>query len=366
MTGLLVATVWWASAACASDVSTSGSAAPSSISSSGSTPSTSPGQTTGSAPSATAATGAPRPSPGCGSSTVGSVEVERHPLDVGGVERFYLLTTPPAHDGRTPLPLVLDFHGLAEGAQVHSQMSNYGATAKKEGFVVAFPHGQGAPVRWDANMTSNPNADLTFVDQMLDDLGATLCIDTSRVYATGLSYGAIWSSFLTCTRTSRFAAVAPVAGMTIPEGCAPTRPMPAIAFHGTADPILSFNGGVGTGLSKIFAKPADGAPTTAEVTTTTQPPDLNGPGYPKAAADWAARNGCKPGATDTKIKPDIVHRVYDCPANAAVELYIVIDGGHAWPGSEFSKGIGSVVGPTTMDISATELSWKFFQRFQLP
>ena len=37
----------------------------------------------------------------------------------------------------------------------------------------------------------------------------------------------------------------------------------------------------------------------------------------------------------------------------------------AWPGSAFSASIGKVVGPTTMDISATDLTWEFFQRFQL-
>ncbi len=63
---------------------------------------------------------------------------------------------------------------------------------------------------------------------------------------------------------------------------------------------------------------------------------------------------------------EVIHRVYDCPAGADVEFYIVLGGGHAWPGSTFSQAIASVVGYTTMDISATELAWSFFQRFQLP
>jgi polyhydroxybutyrate depolymerase len=155
----------------------------------------------------------------------------------------------------------------------------------------------------------------------------------------------------------RFAAVAPVAGLQAPEGCDPSRPMPVISYHGTADPILKFNGGVDLGS---ISGGGDGAP------TTTLPPDLDGPGYPANVAAWAARNGCDPEPSDTELTETVIHRVYDCPADAAVELYIVVGGGHAWPGSEFSAGIGDVVGPTTMDIDATELSWAFFQRFQLP
>ncbi len=314
-------------------------------------PGSTPGTTTG------VATGAPRPSAGCGLAPVAAVSAERHTLEIAGVERFYLLTTPDSA-ADAPLPLVLDLHGLAEGAQVHTAMSDFGTLAQAEGFVVAFPNGTGQPVRWDADTTSDPNDDLAFFDQLVDQIETDLCIDTSRVYATGLSYGAIMSSFLTCVRADEFAAVAPVAGITVPDDCHPSRPMPVITFHGTADPILKFNGGVD--LGSISPGGADGA------TTTTVVADLDGPGYPEAVREWAARNDCDPDPTDTEVAPDVVHRVYDCPPDAAVEFYIVEGGGHAWPGSAFSASIETVVGPTTMDISATDLIWAFFQRFQLP
>jgi polyhydroxybutyrate depolymerase len=60
----------------------------------------------------------------------------------------------------------------------------------------------------------------------------------------------------------------------------------------------------------------------------------------------------------------VTHRVYDCPDGADVEMYIVAGGGHAWPGSEFSKGVEQIIGPTTFDIDATDLIWEFFQRFR--
>jgi polyhydroxybutyrate depolymerase len=299
-------------------------------------------------------------SPGCGTSKVRALEKDDRTIQVDGQSREYLLTTPPAHDGKTPLPLVLDFHGLAEGAQIHTLMSNFGALAKKDGFVVAFPQGQGQPVQWNLSAPPKPHPDLDFVDQLLDRLGNDLCIDTSRVYASGLSFGAFMSSFLACERPNKFAAVAPVAGVTVFPGCEKKQPIPVIAFHGTGDPILRFNGGVGAIPGITSPAPVEGA-----TTTTVPAADLNGAGYPKNVATWAKRNGCDPKPTDTKVASDVIHRVYHCPAGQDVEFYIIIGGGHAWPGSKFSQQIASVIGRTSMNIDATKLMWKFFQRFQL-
>lgn len=312
-------------------------------------------------PTTVPAAGAAIRSSGCGTSTAHASDAERHTMTVGGQERFYLLTVPPAHDGRTPLPLVLDFHGLAEGAVVHTKMSNFGALAKQQGFVVAFPNGTGQPVKWDLSVPPKPNADLAFVSRLIGTLESDLCIDISRVYADGLSLGAFMTSFVACSLANRFAAVAPVAGITIFDGCTPSRPVPVLAFHGTADPILRFNGGVGA-IPGITG-PAPGAGAT---TTTTPAADLNGAGYPAAVAKWAQRNGCDPTPTDKNVSKEVIHRVYHCPAGQDVEFYIIVGGGHAWPGSEFSKSIVSAVGYTTMDINATNLIWDFFKRFQLP
>lgn len=308
----------------------------------------------------TTAPGAPVPSPGCAAGTAGTqVTLEPRTLQIEGTERTFLLTTPTSEPDE-PLPLVFDFHGLAEGSQIHSTMSQFSPVAQEEGFVVVFPQGTGQPVKWDADPASDPNLDLAFVDSMLETIEAERCIDTSRVYSTGLSYGAIMTSLLMCTRADTFAAFAPVAGIRLPEPCDPGRPLPILTFHGTADPILTFDGQVGDSLGSILSGE------TPASTTSTAPPDLDGEGYPATVASWAEMNGCDPEPTDTEISDTVIHRVYECPEGADVEFFIVVGGGHSWPGSEFSKSIEAVVGPTTFDIDATREAWAFFERFALP
>lgn len=319
---------------------------------------------TDAAPEGEVATGDATPSAGCGTSTATPVSKKTVKLAVAGEDRSYDLVVPKAHDGKTPVPVVVDFHGLAEGAAVHAQMTQMGPLGEKDGFVVVFPQGTGSPVRWYLG-TDGQKSDAPFVNAMLDGIEKDLCVDTSRVYATGLSFGAIMSSFVACGELgARFAAVAPVSGITHSDDCKPRHPMPVLTFHGTADPILLFNGGVN--LSGIPSGAGGTGGSAAATTTTTKPADIDGAGYPATVAAWAKQNGCDPKPTDTKVTASVIHRVYDCPAKSPVEFYIVLGGGHSWPGSQFSKSIEKIVGPTTFDIQASPLIWAFFQRFRLP
>jgi polyhydroxybutyrate depolymerase len=290
------------------------------------------------------------PSSGCESAPHGPVEVERVDTSAGGVDRYYLLTAP---EDEEPLPLVIDLHGFMEGADVHVQQSALGEYGIQEGFVTAFPHGTGEPVQWDTSGGESP--DLAFIDQVIDEVSAGRCIDTTRVYATGLSMGAFMTSLLACERADRFAAFAPVNGLQLPEGCQPSRPVPVLTFHGTLDPILLFNGGIDTS-SFSGGDPGPGA--------TIPPADLDGEGYPATAAAWADLQGCTDPADEAV--PPVVDRTWTCPDGAAMELVIIEGQGHGWPGSEFARAIEDIVGPTVDGVDGNARIWEFFERYQLP
>ncbi len=325
------------------------------------------------APGNAPAKGPAVPSPGCSIPTtepgLPAVSDQKVTIEVDGVPRWYLLNEPsntvPAPGGTdtTPRPLVLDFHGLEEGAEVHSVTTQFGALGNTDGFVTVFPNATGNPLEWNTTSRTG-NADLDYVTALLTQVESTQCIDTSRVYASGLSDGSFMVSLLACTMSDKFAAIAAVSGLQLPRPCHTTRRVPILAFHGTADPILYFNGGIGTGtLDKILGH---GASAGSSTTTTTLPKaNLHGAGYPATVQAWAVKDGCNPHATDTRKSSQVILRTYRCPPGTDVEFYIIVGGGHAWPGSAFSRSISDLTGFTTFQINATDTIWSFFRRFQL-
>ncbi len=228
-------------------------------------------------------------------------------------------------------------------------MSQFGTLAQQDGFVVAFPEGTGDPVRWDMTTLAPANPDLEFVTALLAQLEATQCIDTSRVYASGFSDGAYMASALACSMSDQIAAIGAVSGLQLPTRCTTDRPVPIIAFHGTADPILPYDGGTGTTTLSQELDDTEATPTPV----------------PTVVRDWAARDSCNSRSVDTDVASQVVLRQFRCPADTAIEFYTVLDGGHAWPGSLISASELATNGATTFQIDATSLMWSFFQRFQL-
>lgn len=283
--------------------------------------------------------GATGPSPGCGFTAQGSVTDKSETVSVGGSIRRYTITVPPNHVPGTsePVPLVLDFHGLIEGmVGTHPLATQFSSLARAEGFAVVDPIGSNGGLNWDVSLLEG-NPDLQFVDTLLTTLGNTMCIDRSRVYITGLSYGAFMTSMLMCMRPNTFAAAAPVAG--IQNLCTATqRRVPFVTFHGTNDPILPYD---------WFS------------------------GAPHAIA---AKYGCVDPPTATTLQPNpdpstegaITRTTWDCQGvGSAAESYTIGGGGHSWPGSVFFGLVAFIVGPTATSLDATDVIWDFFAQHHL-
>jgi polyhydroxybutyrate depolymerase len=276
----------------------------------------------------------------------------------GGIERCYYLYAPPGLDPVQPAPVVLSFHGFLSNPDSHALITGWHALAREEGFLVVYPQGTQFPQRWNAGSTWGDSDvdDVQFYRELLDHLSTLTAVDRSRVYVNGFSNGGGMTVRIGCEAAELVAAIGSVAGAVVEmEDCDPSRPLPAMAFHGTADPIVPYEGGEMKGWLLRWAAGVTDAPT-----------------YFVGAEDWVALwaegNGCNPVPETIPQQGDVYGLHYTGCAQSAggapaadVVFYTIADGGHTWPGGIPIPGVGK----TTNDIDATREMWQFFQAYRL-
>ena len=288
------------------------------------------------------------------------IDIEVRNVSPELAERWYYRHIPPSYGAR-PLPLVVDLHGYSEGATIHLMMSSLGKFGDEKGFITVTPQGQGAVARWDTALKGS--ADAAFIKAMITDVKKQVCVDTRRVYVAGLSNGAFMASALACVLSKQIAAIAPVAGVQAPKGCRQARAVPVVAFHGTADGFVGYDGGLGERARRLPA--ADGSGKTLEESGQLPKASSKGPSVPETMQAIARRNSCNAKQLQKRVSSDVTRISYECSKSRDVALYRVTGGGHSWPGSAFSQQIEAFVGKTTMTISANEIMWRFFVKHPL-
>ena len=289
--------------------------------------------------------------PDCANLPDVSVGLSTEVLTSGGNEYNYQFTVPSSYDG-SPLPVVLDFHGIGSNGAQQAVFSGWSAAAESEGFLSVQPTGLMADgddrASWELPQfeTSDRN-DIQFVVDLIDVISSQICIDPARIYSTGMSNGGLFTSTVVCELSERIAAAVSVAGVTHHESCSPTRAVPYLAFHGTDDTVVPFNGG---GESTL-----DGAAGSSEFFEQVIPEEF---------AEFADSNGCS-GSTDSQITPEVTLTSYSgCNDDVPLGFYTIEGAGHTWPGSSISAAIPTL-GVTNLDISATEIAWEFFGQHTL-
>ncbi len=260
-------------------------------------------------------------------------------LESGGMQRRVDVHLPPGYDPTVPTPLVLNFHGFTSDGVQEALLSQMNSKADAAGFIVMYPYGTGTPLSWDAGAccgqaVQNSVDDIAFVSAVVDQADSELCVDDTRVYATGMSNGGFLSHRIGCELSTRFAAVAPVAGVNGMQSCSPSRPMPVMHFHGTADPLVPYDGSSTLGFISV----------------------------PDSFAAWGARDSCTGDPVETYRNGDSHCSTYQqCAGGAEVTLCTVDGGGHTWPGGTPVPSLGA----TTTDLDATDAMWTFFQAHPL-
>jgi polyhydroxybutyrate depolymerase len=163
-----------------------------------------------------------------------------------GVQRSFLVHAPPSYDGTTPVPVVLDFHGLGGNSNQQRNLTRWDDVADAQGFISVYP--QGIENAWNAGgcCGNTGSDDIAFVRAIIQTLSEDACIDTRRVFASGCSNGGGMSYRLACEAADVIAAVAPVDfDCVLGQGCgdcAPSRPITVVQFRGTADQLVDYEG----------------------------------------------------------------------------------------------------------------------------
>lgn len=276
-------------------------------------------------------------------------------LEVDGLKRTFEYYVPPSYTGDKTVPLLLSFHGAGSSGKGQMRLTNFDELAEKEGFIAVFPDstamkdgkiipreeddtgfdpGSGVDKSWKINH-SQVN-DVAFTSAILDYFEKHYNIDANRVYATGMSSGALFSSHLAVTLPERIAGIGLVTGQMTETTAAitPKKPKTVVMIMGDEDPLYQQR--PPTILSN--EETIDFWLKANQITTE---PDF-------AYLPQTAEND------DTKIGRT---RYRGGKNNTEVIYYLVEGGGHTWPGGPQYLP-ESVIGKTSRHMNASEVLWE--------
>ena len=273
-------------------------------------------------------------------------------LQVGGRERSYTVHVPPGMTDSRPVSLVIVLHGGAGSGAGAATQTGFSREADRSGFLVAYPDGTDQPrpflnalgkpglLTWNAGgccgyAMENRVDDVAFLRAMVGEISRNYRIDPKRVYATGLSNGAMMAYRFACEASDVVAAVGIVAGVVL-SPCAPATPVSIIHIHGSADENVPVAGGIGR----------------KSVTRTSYP------AVAESLALWVRADGCTAEPERSEAAPHVHLTDYrPCRAGTEVAYYLIDGGGHSWPGGERMAGF---LDAPSQSIAATPLIWRFF------
>jgi polyhydroxybutyrate depolymerase len=252
-----------------------------------------------------------------------------------------MLHIPPSYGGTAALPLVIVYHGFSLDAGFMASYTGFPAVADTAGFVAVFPNATGSPSVWnDTDLTAGTVDDVSFTRDLITKLDTDLCIDSERIFVAGYSNGGGMAQRVACDSPKQIAALALVEATYQP--CNGEAPL--VAFHGTLDLLVPFDGG-------------------------DNPPERGGGVFPpvrRSISEWARNLGCDGLGVISRPANTVELTTYRrCTrGDGEVLLYALIGGGHTWAGAAVDLP-PNVTGATNHDINATAVIWQFFSTHPL-
>ena len=261
--------------------------------------------------------GGAMPSGGCGKAR--TLQNGTLSITFGGASRVYILRAPENYDNNHAYRLVFAYAESGSSA-MSVATRNYFTLATldtSKTTIFAAPDAANGAGSWS-------KSDVELTDAILAQLEGDLCIDKTRIFATGFSFGGAMSLALACTRADVFRGVAFFSGADLTGSCtAPlTKPIAYYASQASQD-------STGTPM-----------PSSGRV----------------KQAEFAAVNGCTPEPSATTFpaagQPHTCTIYKNCSAGHPTE-YCVFDGPHGWEPRDPGQ---------TTSWNAPE-AWKFITQF---
>jgi len=207
----------------------------------------------------------PTPSKGCGTTSklqkTKSVENgDRFEMRVGSDNREYFITLPKNYDNKKPYKLLFAMHCMGSNAEdfVHHNAdqdhpSPYYGQQKLDtegNYIFVSPRGDTDGMPWSVSS----DKDHKFINQLLTTLEENYCIDTSRVFMTGFSFGAMVTNSMAQDMQDRLRAVAVYAtadyNIYLPKNKG--LPIAWMAVHGKNDGTCQYNRARDSALKRIL------------------------------------------------------------------------------------------------------------------
>jgi polyhydroxybutyrate depolymerase len=323
-------------------------------------------------------------------------------VTVDDVDRTFMVRLPRGYDASRHYPVMILLHGLNQDADDMERLTRFDDLADKDSIIAVYPmalHGRwnlgvkpperrmmpmgpgrrrggypgggypgggypgggypggggGYPGGGQQPQNREPEErrstqadDIAFFNQLLDELGTKFSVDSSRIYAAGLSEGGFMSMRIGCALGDRIAGIATI-GAAMPKNmmCLPSRPVPIVMINGTSDPVVPYGGGTEHNLDLPTISVGESAKAWAKIDHCAEKPESTK--LPK-----------EKGGTEAKVDT-----FAGCQQGSAVILYSLKGAGNTWPGG-LQYEVEKQVGKTADDFNANETLWSFLVNKKLP
>jgi poly(3-hydroxybutyrate) depolymerase len=159
-----------------------------------------------------------------------------------GLDREYIVNIPNDYDPSTPHRVVFGMHwynGSADAVQGWSKWFGLKALDKDATLFVA-PNGTGDPPLW-----TQGEKDHAFFDDLVKLLNSDLCVDKSRIFSVGFSFGAMFTNSLAQTHQDVLRGVVVYAAADYNIYFPPNtgKPLAYMGVHGLKDPTCPIASG---------------------------------------------------------------------------------------------------------------------------